>query len=230
MAWLFAFFEKSVLALCHRVGIDCSDGDVRDFIPVLEERSRDFLSVAQADLVQVLQQGIPGESLKSDDLKEARALFLCSCDQCCEDDDEKVHGYPSILDHWLENHQLSSWDPNKFSIRSGRLLVEVAEDVLAALGLAKNCSKEEVENLGKLVCRCSYWHCLEPMEFSRLVRIHGEFALWSLIEQFMIKVQHVVYSRSSYRETLERVPPIKCVLPTRACAPLILRPWTNLYG
>jgi len=91
--------------------VDCSDGDLKKPMAVLNDRSWDFLSVAKADLVKTLQHGIPGKSLKSNILKEARALCLCKCDQCFDKEyDGTVHGYPSILDHWFDNVSYTPMD------------------------------------------------------------------------------------------------------------------------
>ena len=103
--------------------VDCSDGDLKKSMAVLNDRSWDFLSVAKADLVKTLQDGIPGKSLKSNILKEARALFLCKCDQCFDKEPtrnttEQFMVTPQFSTTGLTTFHTLPWAVSKLKIRT----------------------------------------------------------------------------------------------------------------
>jgi len=91
-----------------------------------------------------------------------------------------LNSRPLVWQPLIHSHGLPAslkFAPNDFSSK-------LPHNILTALGLPKNCSQGEVEKLGKLVCRCGHLNYLEPMEFSRLVRIHRRTALWWLVNRF----------------------------------------------
>ncbi|KAF8956401.1 hypothetical protein BDZ97DRAFT_1925500 [Flammula alnicola] len=142
------------------------DALMSELQPLLSE---DFLPRAKSSLDAILRKCNSEERHTSNLLHKAKTLFTCSCDQCKIK--QKVgmvfFSYLEIIDHWVGAHMDSPWVLAIFDdIKADSQAMKVAEDVILALGLPKNCARKDVAKLGKLVCRCGHPNA---MTFERLV-------------------------------------------------------------
>ncbi|KAF8186280.1 hypothetical protein BJ912DRAFT_468674 [Pholiota molesta] len=105
-----------------------------------------------------------------DMLQRAANVFMCHCPPCNTGvpDKRRVFSYPSVVDHvnefaYSENH----WKQAKPETNMD--LIQAARDVLAALGLEEDCTRDEVNALGKFVCDCHHYLYEGPLSFDLLV-------------------------------------------------------------
>ena len=144
---------------------------------IVDEGKKTFVPQFEAILVDAVKLCDPSQKKVSKKRIMGRAinLFFCTCQMCAHkllwDGFRKVYGYPEIVDHIMRSVVFNEdhWDSHPPS--TDIILIQSARDILKALGLRENSTREEVRNFGDVCCRCGHWRCEKPITFESLVSI-----------------------------------------------------------
>lgn len=132
-------------------------------------RSETSSAVARAEKGKGRADAHPPRPPK-DILARAASVFLCQCYVCSEKraGATRVFGFPDIVNHVVDNATIArTWTQLRPQTRADG--INAARDVLAALGLSEDCSREGVLALGEFVCGCGHYRFEGPLSFDRLV-------------------------------------------------------------
>lgn len=136
-------------------------------------RSETSSAVARAEKGKGRADAHPPRPPK-DILARAASVFLCQCYVCSEKraGATRVFGFPDIVNHVVDNATIArTWTQLRPQTRADG--INAARDVLAALGLSEDCSREGVLALGEFVCGCGHYRFEGPLSFDRLVSAAG---------------------------------------------------------
>ncbi|KAF8961139.1 hypothetical protein BDZ97DRAFT_2077007 [Flammula alnicola] len=128
-------------------------------------------------------------------LDKAANVFLCNCRECAIGrwGEHTVISYPDVVEHVIVRSCPSKgWEQIKPETSID--LLNAARDVLAALGLPEDCTRDEVHSLGKLVCRCGHYHYEGMLSFDDLVEhvYHQQLGYSNIRKDVAMESDHLI--------------------------------------
>lgn len=133
----------------------------KKFVPQFEALLVDAIKVCDPSQIRISKKRIMGRAVN---------LFFCTCKVCAQqmtDGFRNVYGYPEIVDHIMKSEGHWSKQPPSTDL----ILIQAARDILKALGLPENSTREALKDFGNVCCQCGHWGCEKPIAFERLVSI-----------------------------------------------------------